>query len=591
MFKRSLLWQLYPVYLLIIVIALFTITWYLSWLLPDFYHNQVAEGLQARANLIKDQFLEKLRVEDFKGMEALCKKLGASSSTRITIILPNGKVAADSEENPADMENHSNRPEFKDAFEEGIGTSVRFSHTLDQNMMYLAVPIKEQGKILAVVRTSVPVVAVNEKLNDLNHKIILSAIIVAICAAIATLIVSRRISQPIKQMKETAQRFALGQLELRVPLLKQGELTELAQALNEMAQQLQDRIQTITQQRNELKAILSSMVEGVVAIDSNGYIVNINEAAANFLNTDIAKAQGCSIEEVIRNTEFQEFIKGILNEEQSGQTDIVLSGREDRIVRLDGANLTDSKGGKSGAVIVISDMTRMRRLEDVRRDFVANVSHELRTPITSIKGFVETLLEGAIQNPQQAERFLKIIAKHSDRLNAIVEDLLSLSSLEEGSEKRKITFEKTSLKHVLDSVIAMSMIKAEVKDITIDLDCDESIEVKINTNLLEQAILNLVDNAIKYSEPAGRVQIKAYRTNKTVVISVRDYGCGIPRIHQSRIFERFYVVDKSRSRKLGGTGLGLAIVKHIAEVHGGKVTIESSPGVGSTFFLHLSAEG
>lgn len=591
MFKRSLLWQLYPVYLLIIVIALFTITWYLSWLLPDFYHNQVAEGLQARANLIKDQFLEKLRVEDFKGMEALCKKLGASSSTRITIILPNGKVAADSEENPADMENHSNRPEFKDAFEEGIGTSVRFSHTLDQNMMYLAVPIKEQGKILAVVRTSVPVVAVNEKLNDLNHKIILSAIIVAICAAIATLIVSRRISQPIKQMKETAQRFALGQLELRVPLLKQGELTELAQALNKMAQQLQDRIQTITQQRNELKAILSSMVEGVVAIDSNGYIVNINEAAANFLNTDIAKAQGCSIEEVIRNTEFQEFIKGILNEEQSGQTDIVLSGREDRIVRLDGANLTDSKGGKSGAVIVISDMTRMRRLEDVRRDFVANVSHELRTPITSIKGFVETLLEGAIQNPQQAERFLQIIAKHSDRLNAIVEDLLSLSSLEEGSEKRKITFEKTSLKHVLDSVIAMSMIKAEVKDITIDLDCDESIEVKINTNLLEQAILNLVDNAIKYSEPAGRVQIKAYRTNKTVVISVRDYGCGIPRIHQSRIFERFYVVDKSRSRKLGGTGLGLAIVKHIAEVHGGKVTIESSPGVGSTFFLHLSAEG
>ena len=194
MFKRSLLWQLYPVYLLIIVIALFTITWYLSWLLPDFYHNQVAEGLQARANLIKDQFLEKLRVEDFKGMEALCKKLGASSSTRITIILPNGKVAADSEENPADMENHSNRPEFKDAFEEGIGTSVRFSHTLDQNMMYLAVPIKEQGKILAVVRTSVPVVAVNEKLYDLNNKIILSAIIVAICAAIATLIVSRRIS-------------------------------------------------------------------------------------------------------------------------------------------------------------------------------------------------------------------------------------------------------------------------------------------------------------------------------------------------------------------------------------------------------------
>ncbi len=590
MFKRSLLWQLYPVYLLIIVIALFTITWYLSYLLPDFYHNQVAEDLQARANLIKEQFLQKLKVEDFEGMDALSKELGASSSTRITIILPNGKVIADSHENPANMENHGDRPEFKDAFEREIGKSLRFSNTLGQSMMYLVLPLKGQGKTLAVVRTSVPVVAINEKLSDLNNKIILSAIIVAICAAVITLIVSRKISQPIQQMKETAQRFALGELELRVPLPKQAELTELAQALNEMAQQLQDRIHTITQQRNELKAILSSMVEGVVAVDSNGYIVNINEAAANFLSTDTAKAQGCSIEEVIRNTEFQEFIYGILNEEHPGQTDIVLSGREDRIVRLDGATLTDSKGNKSGAVIVISDLTRMRRLEDVRRDFVANVSHELRTPITSIKGFVETLMGGDIKMPQEAERFLQIIAKHSDRLNAIVEDLLSLSRLEEGSEKRKITFEKTSIKNVLSSVIEMSMIKAEVKVITIELDCGESIEVKINTHLLEQAILNLVDNAIKYSEPASKVQIKAYRTNKMIVISVRDYGCGISKKHQNRIFERFYVVDKSRSRKLGGTGLGLAIVKHIAEVHSGKVTIESSPGVGSTFFLHLPAD-
>ena len=604
MFKRSLLWQLYPVYLLIIVIALFTITWYLSHLLPDFYHNQVAEDLEARANLIKEQILQKLDAGNFKGMDAVVKELGASSSTRITIILPNGKVVADSEENPADMENHSNRPEFKDAFEKGIGSSLRFSNTLDQRMMYLALPIKEQGKILAVVRTSVPVVAVNEKIGDLDRKIILSAIIVAICAAVITLVVSRRVSRPIEQMKETAQQFALGQLDQRVHIPKQAELTELAQALNEMAQQLQDRIRTITRQRNELKAILSSMVEGVVAIDSNGYIVNINEAAANFLSTDVAKAQGCSIEEVIRNTEFQEFIRGILNEGHGGQTDIVLSGREDRFVRLEGANLTDSKGKKSGAVVVISDMTRMRRLEDVRRDFVANVSHELRTPITSIKGFVETLLEGAIKNPQQAERFLQIISKHSDRLNAIVEDLLSLSSLEEGSEKRKITFEKASVKRVLDSVIAMSMIKAEEKDITIELECEgdpisqkggemgtqESIEAKINTILLEQAVLNLVDNAIKYSEPSGKVQIKAYRTNKMIVISVRDYGCGISRIHQNRIFERFYVVDKSRSRKLGGTGLGLAIVKHIAEVHGGKVTLESTPGIGSTFFLHLPAD-
>jgi two-component system phosphate regulon sensor histidine kinase PhoR len=292
MFKRSLLWQLYPAYLLIIVIALFTITWYLSRLLPDFYHNQVADDLQARANLIKGQILQELEAGQFKQMDAMVKDLGSSSSTRITVILPNGKVVADSEENPADMENHGNRPEFKDAFEKGIGSSLRFSNTLDQRMMYLALPIKEQGKILAIVRTSVPVVAVDERIRDLNNKIVLSAIIVAICAAVVTFIVSGRVSRPIKQMKETARRFALGQLDLRVPMPKQAELTELAHALNEMAQQLQDRIQTITEQRNELKAILSSMVEGVVAFDSDGRIVNINEAAADFLGTDTAAARG-----------------------------------------------------------------------------------------------------------------------------------------------------------------------------------------------------------------------------------------------------------------------------------------------------------
>jgi two-component system phosphate regulon sensor histidine kinase PhoR len=283
-------------------------------------------------------------------------------------------------------------------------------------------------------------------------------------------------------------------------------------------------------------------------------------------------------------------VQDVLNEERPSQTDITLSGQEDRIVRLDGASLRDSKGDKSGAVIVISDMTRVRRLEEVRRDFVANVSHELRTPITSIKGFVETLLDGASRKPEDAERFLQIIAKHADRLNAIVEDLLTLSSLEDGTEKRKITLEKASIRAVLNSVVEMSSIKAEEKHIAVELDCDKQIEAKINTVLLEQALLNLVDNAIKYSEPGSLVRIKARKADKMMAISVHDDGCGIAKIHQDRIFERFYVVDKSRSRKLGGTGLGLAIVKHIAEVHGGSVTVESSPGAGSTFTMHLPAD-
>ena len=587
MFRRSLLWQLFPAYLLITVGALLIITWYLSQLLPEFYHDQVAEDLQARARLIEQQIAPGLKQSDFKTVDELLRKLGASSSTRITVILPNGQVVADSDEDPARMEKHGTRPEFKDALERGMGRSLRFSSTLGKRMMYVALPIGEQGRTLAVVRTSIPAVAINKNLRNIYRKVILSVVIVTVLAAGVSWAISRTISRPIARMKEIAQRFASGQLDLRVSAPSQTELADLAEALNEMARQLRERINTVTRQRNELEAILSSMIEGVVAVDVRGHIVSINKAAAKFFGTNPDQARGRNVEEVIRNTDFQEFIQGTLNEESPSQTDISLCGPEERSVRLDGASLTDSKGDRGGAVVVISDMTRMRRLEEVRRDFVANVSHELRTPITSIKGFVETLLEGAFRKPDEAERFLKIIAKHSDRLNAIVEDLLSLSSLEEGAQKREITFERTSIKPVLDAVVEMSNIKAEEKNITLKLDCDPQIEVTINTVLLEQALLNLIDNAIKYSEAGQQVQIKAHKADAMITISVQDNGCGVPKIHQDRIFERFYVVDKSRSRKLGGTGLGLAIVKHIAEVHGGYVQLESSLAAGSTFTMHL----
>lgn len=589
MFKKSLLWQLYPVYLSITVAALFIITLYLSRLLPEFYYDQVADNLQARAYLIEQQILPDLKTKNVQNLNDAVNKLGKSSSTRITIILPDGRVIAESDENPAEMENHGDRPEFREALEQGIGRSLRPSDTLGTSMMYLALPIEEQGEKLAVIRTSIPVTAIDENLKNIYHKIVLSVAIVAICAAGISLVISRKISRPIEQMKETAKQFASGQFN-RVPIPKQVELAELAKALNEMARQLQDRINTITRQRNEVEAILSSMAEGVVAVDVNNRIMSINRAAAKFLNIDLKDAKGRTVEDVVHNTEFQAFIQDILNDEGSCQTEVVLPGQKDRIVGLNGTTLTDSNDDKSGAVIVISDMTRMRRLEDVRRDFVANVSHELRTPITSIKGFAETLLEGAFKEPEKAERFLLIIAKHADRLNAIVEDLLSLSSLEEGRQTRKITFEKASIRPVLDSVVSMSTIKAEEKDITVELDCDEGIEARINTVLLEQAILNLVDNAIKYSESKSKIRIEACQVNEIIRIAVRDSGCGIAKKHQNRIFERFYVVDKSRSRKLGGTGLGLAIVKHIAEVHGGYVTLESSPGQGCTFIVHLPAE-
>ncbi|OHB62653.1 MAG: hypothetical protein A2168_07840 [Planctomycetes bacterium RBG_13_50_24] len=589
MSQRHLLWQIYPDNLLVIVIALAIIAVYLSLLLPVFYYNQIADDLHARARLIEQQVRPKIKEPDFKYIDELSKVLGRNSSTRITIILPDGRVVGESEEDEG-MEDHSDRPEFRDALEKGLGRSIRFSGTLGQEMMYLAVPIEEQGKVLAIVRTAIPATAIHRELKKIYHKLFLSIFVIAVIAAVISLVIARRITQPIGQMKDIAQQFAAGQLNLRVPVPKQVELAELAGALNEMARQLQNRFETITKQRNESEAILSSMFEGVMAVDSDGHIVSVNQAAANFLGIDKSRVQGRIVEEAVRNPDLHKFVRDVLSDVRPHETDIILSYVPERIIRLNGAGLRDSQGHRSGAVIVLSDMTRMRRLENLRRDFVANVSHELRTPITSIKGFVETLQEGAIAQPEEARRFLRIIARHADRLNAIVEDLLTLSCLEESSEQRKIAFERKPVRPVLESVIELSSVKAEEKNITVDLDCDKVIEAKINPVLLEQAVLNLVDNSVKYSEPGSRIQIRAHKADRMIAISVKDTGCGIDRKHQQRIFERFYVVDKSRSSKLGGTGLGLAIVKHIAEVHGGYVDVDSTVGAGSTFTIYLPAD-
>ena len=300
------------------------------------------------------------------------------------------------------------------------------------------------------------------------------------------------------------------------------------------------------------------------------------------------QAVGRNIEEIVRNPELQQFVQNTLQgKDLSVAADVFVINNGERFLQLHGTSLTDSKSQRNGAVIVLHDITQIHRLEEVRRDFVANVSHELKTPITSIKGFVETLQEGALNKPQEAKRFLEIIARHADRLNAIVDDLLSLSRLEEDSEKRRLFFENTYLRPVLVSAVELSKIKAEKKNITVELICDESIAAKINSALIEQAVLNLIDNAIKYSNDNSNVKISVQKQEKEILISVCDKGCGIEKQHLSRIFERFYVVDKSRSRKLGGTGLGLSIVKHISQVHGGCVTVESKVNEGSTFTIHL----
>ncbi len=589
MFRRKLIWQLYPSFLATTLLALIAATTYSSYTLRTFYLDQLKEELRLVGDVAASQVALTLRTGTSADVDALCKTLGQAGSgqMRLTVIASDGKVLGDSDENPALMEDHSNRAEIIDALAKGLGKSMRFSPTLGRNMMYVAVPVSEDGQPVAFVRMAVPVTEIERALSRVYVTIIWAGAIVAVCAAVLSLLISRQISEPITRMKRIAQLFARGQLDMRVPDAGAAELDELARALNEMATQLQDRILTITRQRNEVKAILSSLGEGVLAVDSRGRIVSVNKAAAQLLGIDPIAAQGRSIEEVVRNVGLQQFVRRTLEGDQPAEGDVSFPEEGGRLFHVHGAPLADPPTDRAGAVIVLSDMTRIHRLESLRRDFVANVSHELKTPVTSIQGFVEALLDGRPDDPEQTSRYLGIIAKHAERLNAIIDDLLSLSRLEEGAEKRAILFEDVKLRPALEAAIELAGVRAEQKRIKVELSCDDSIRAKINAPLLEQAIVNLVDNAVKYSDEGTTVWIEVQPQDKGVAIRVKDTGCGIPREHLARIFERFYVVDKSRSRKLGGTGLGLAIVKHIIGVHGGRIDVESIPGKGSTFTLHL----
>jgi two-component system phosphate regulon sensor histidine kinase PhoR len=586
--RRRLVAQLFPTYLIIVLLALLAVTWYVSQTWRHSFLAQTAADLKVRANLVKPQFQGLLQPLDAPAVDRLCKELGRHSATRLTVILPSGRVVGDSSDNPAQMDNHADRPEIQQALKGKIGISTRHSYTEETPMTYVATPVLDQGRVIGVVRASLPVVSIGQALNRMYFKIALGGMGAALLAALLSLLMARRLSHPLEEMKQAAQRFAQGDLRVKVPVPPSDELASLAEALNYMAKQLDQRIRTIVRQRQEQEAVLASMVEGVMAVDHRERLLTLNQAGARLLGIDPETAKQRPIPEVVRNPDLQNFVDQALASPRQVDGEIILrDDDQDRLLQARGTTLRDLQGKAFGALIVFNDVTRLRRLEKARRDFVANVSHELKTPITSIKGFVETLLDGAMQDPKDALNFLNIIAKHADRLNDIINDLLSLSRIEQDSEQGKIALSSGRIQEVLHDAIQVCRDRAAAKDIKIDLNCPEELATEINGPLLLQAVVNLIDNAVKYSPAGLPVQVEARLELGEAVILVRDQGPGIAPEHLPRLFERFYRVDAGRSRKVGGTGLGLAIVKHIAQAHGGYVTLQSAPGKGSTFFIHL----
>ncbi len=582
-----LLWRIFLSFFACALLALAVTAWYANHSLRGFYQEEVASNLAARADLLAAELGARLPRDEPGAVDRRCKEFGRQTQTRVTVVLPDGMVIGDSEQAPSAMENHRDRPEVAAALNGQAGRSIRFSDTIRRTLMYLAVPVRREGAVIGVVRAALPLSVIDWTLRTVHRHVAMGALLAAALFAAATFLLARRVSRPLDDMRRTAERLAGGDLQARAAVPPGAELGTLARTLNQMAAQLAERMETITRQSDQQRAVFASMVEGVLAIDGDGRVMDINRAAASLFGVAPERARGRTLQETVRNPNVQAFAAATLAADGPTEADIVLYGSDDRYLQAHGTALTDAAGVKLGALIVLHDVTRMRRLETVRQDFVANVSHELKTPITALQGCVETLADRNRWSDEDGRRFLAMMGRQVERLRAIVEDLLSLSRIEHDVQHKRIPLEPGNVGDVLRRAGQAFAGAAAAKGMTVAVDCPGDLIAPVNAALLEQAVGNLIDNAVKYGAAQTRVAVTGARRGNDLEIRVSDHGPGIEKKHLPRIFERFYRVDQARSRALGGTGLGLAIVKHIVRAHGGRVSVDSTPGQGSVFTIRL----
>lgn len=585
--QRRLLWRIYVYFLLAALIALALVTGNAVRISRHFHETYIAEGLELRGRMAAREILHYLPTLDTGQVDRLCRELGALSSARMTVILPDGGVIGDSEESPEIMDNHADRPEIAQALRGNLGSSVRYSDTLKKKLKYMALPVQRDGVIIAVVRMSQPLAEIRWTQQAISGQLLVGGLLAAVLFALVALYLSRRTTRPLEEIRLMAERLAKGDFSSRVVVTTNDEIGVLARTIQDMAVQLDERMDTITRQHVEQEAVLACMVEGVLAVDTEGRVLYLNEALGRLLDIELTKARGRSVQELVRHHEIQRFVQATLTNAGPSEAELLVQGIAERHLQLHGTPLEGPGQKRMGGLIVVNDITRLKRLERVRSDFVANVSHELKTPITALKGCVETLSGENPPAPEDASRFIAMMSRHVSRMESIVEDLLSLSRIEFESAQKLVRRDRVSMGEMLQRAAHAFSKAAESRKITVQVSCPENIVVHANGALLEQAVGNLVDNAIKYSGEGTVIDIACRRAGDQVVIDVIDQGPGIENKHIARIFERFYRVDTARSRALGGTGLGLAIVKHIALAHQGSVTVQSAPGLGTTFSLHL----
>jgi two-component system, OmpR family, phosphate regulon sensor histidine kinase PhoR len=585
--RIRILFFLWPSYLLVSIAALIAVAFYSLDMHQQLTVKATKAELESTSNVIAEAVTPLLQNKQYDIIEQRTYSWGNAAGYRVTIILPDGHVVGDSEKAPERLGSHADRPEIMSALKNGKGSSKRYSGSLRKDLMYVAVRIMDNNEMLGVVRLAKPVASMNDMFYHARNRLITFCLFALLISGIVSYILAIRISIPLEQIRDWAENFTRKNLRKRIPSSSIQEIDVMAQTINEMAEQLQERLQTIIEQQDEENALFPNMIEGVFTVDRQRRLTKMNETASRLFNAE-ANTGGQVIESSIRNPEILQMVTDVLSEKHLVQNEIYLA-EKDIYLQVNANILPGSDGQPRGALFVINDITSIRKMELMHRNFVADVSHELKTPITSVIGFSETLLESDDMEPEDREHFLGIINRQANRLKNIVEDLLTLTGLEHGMDSGKIELYQTPLKSVLESAAQCCETKAKKKSITTTVTCEKNLEVDMDVHLFEQAIMNLIDNAIKYSPEEGSVHITATEseTDESILVNILDEGSGISPEHHKHLFDRFYVVDKSRSRKLGGTGLGLAIVKQIVLAHNGTISVESSVGKGSCFKIRL----
>ena len=573
--KKNLFYKIFFSYLVIIS---------LSFLLLDlFLREEVEKNLTSQ---IETEMMSYAKIIDLSPREKITEQIGEManiSNCRVTLIDARGKVFADSEKDVTQMENHSNRPEVQEARLKGSGKSVRFSSSLNIDMLYVAVTIRNGEKINGYVRLARPLHDVQKVIQKMYESILGASAIAVIVSLLIALFISYRLAEPIRAMERFTEKLRQGEPVGAILLNTADETKKLADNINFLVEELKDKIRIANEEKSKLMTALTSMTEGVLIINAQGLIEFVSPVLGDMLSVRYEDVFGKTLMEAFRSAELQKILTEFKRTGENITREITLDMAEAVILNVS-VSAVHGYPQEDKTMIVFHDVTRLKKLEKVKEDFVANVTHEIRTPLTAIIGYLETIKNGAIVNIDETKKFVDIILNQAERLNRLVEDLLTLSHIE--LKELKFNFENVSINAAITNVISLVEAKAKEKKITIHNNVRENFPmIRADKDKLTQIFVNILDNAVKFTPESGRITIVAKEADAYTAVSISDTGIGVPRDEIQRLGERFYRVDRSRSRDLGGTGLGLSIVKHLMIAHGGRMEIESELGRGTTVSL------